>query len=129
MSNKCANICYSLIKRFNNDYELLYELAVTCAQIAQVDNFELFVKTDYKLNSKNNKSYNTDSSGTETKKNEPNIKKQQLKQSKQQWYAVVRSANNSTNSVKLKRIQKQKKSLFQVLKLIACNKVIIGCFF
>lgn len=112
----------------------MYELALTCAQIAQVDNFELFVRTDYSSNLRNddtavNVIYATDGSGTETERTSTIIQKQQQKQLKQQWNLVVRSTDESNNGIKLKRIKKQRKPPLQVLKLVDCNEVLIGYFF
>ncbi|KAI1724743.1 3'5'-cyclic nucleotide phosphodiesterase domain-containing protein [Ditylenchus destructor] len=98
-----------------NRNRLLYELALTCAQIAQADTFELLVRAaaveeddPHYYGSNHNSSSDGGGGGDGAGL----------------WLSVIRGDEPGT--VKLRRARKQRKPSVHVLKLIDCNEVLLG---
>lgn len=83
----------------HNHHRLLYELALTSAQIAQVDNFELMVPAQQGMPEDTNGSENM-------------------------WLTVT--PGEEPGSVKLRKYRKHRKPPVHILKLVDCDETLFG---
>ncbi|KAI6242433.1 Phosphodiesterase [Aphelenchoides fujianensis] len=94
----------ALLESAHNPNRLLYELALTCTQIAQVDNFELLVRTD-------GGAIDGDST-VDPEHAGPS------------WMNVV--ATEDGRSIRLRKPKRNRKPALHIQKLIDCNEVLLA---
>ncbi|KAL7070807.1 hypothetical protein ACQ4LE_009992 [Meloidogyne hapla] len=121
-----------------NRNRLLYELALSCAQVAQVEQFELVVPAsanEDEVNSINSSSTNAGASDDlpsiigggifNTINNTDNNVSTNNNSSPNNWLSVIRS-DDEAGTIKLRKVRKQRKPPVHVLKLFDCEETLIG---
>uniref|UniRef100_A0A183BM06 Phosphodiesterase n=1 Tax=Globodera pallida TaxID=36090 RepID=A0A183BM06_GLOPA len=121
-----------LAENTNNSNRLLYELALTVAQIAQVEQFELLIpavaagdEEIHSVNSLGSSSINAGGDGEEANGNNAFVGNSNSSAPSIGWLSVVRS-DDEAGTIKLRKVRRQRKPPVHVLKLFDCDDTLLG---
>uniref|UniRef100_A0A914H147 PDEase domain-containing protein n=1 Tax=Globodera rostochiensis TaxID=31243 RepID=A0A914H147_GLORO len=126
------NFRQMLAENTNNSNRLLYELALTVAQIAQVEQFELLIpavaaedEEIHSVNSLGSSSINAGGGGEEANGNNAFVGNSNSSAPSMGWLSVVRS-DDEAGTIKLRKVRRQRKPPVHVLKLFDCDDTLLG---